>query len=150
MSLCLNLESRISNHSEYGMYDLIVIGAGPGGYEAAAHAGKMGMKDGAGGKRTVHRRHLPPCRLHSHENLSQIVKALFRMQKRGGLRRRNPVCLIQSSGGRAAQEQSGRHADPRRRSTSEKKRRGGDPRLCPHRLEKSVLVGGNPTWRKTS
>lgn len=26
------------------MYDLIVIGAGPGGYEAAAHAGKMGRK----------------------------------------------------------------------------------------------------------
>jgi dihydrolipoamide dehydrogenase len=26
------------------MYDLIVIGAGPGGYEAAAHAGKMGKK----------------------------------------------------------------------------------------------------------
>jgi dihydrolipoamide dehydrogenase len=26
------------------MYDLIVIGAGPGGYEAAAHAGKLGMK----------------------------------------------------------------------------------------------------------
>ena len=24
------------------MYDLIVIGAGPGGYEAAAHAGQMG------------------------------------------------------------------------------------------------------------
>ena len=26
------------------MYDLIVIGGGPGGYEAAAHAGKMGKK----------------------------------------------------------------------------------------------------------
>ena len=26
------------------MYDLIVIGAGPGGYEAAAHAAKMGKK----------------------------------------------------------------------------------------------------------
>jgi dihydrolipoamide dehydrogenase len=26
------------------MYDLIVIGAGPGGYEAAAHAGKLGKK----------------------------------------------------------------------------------------------------------
>ena len=26
------------------MYDLIVIGAGPGGYEAAAHAGQMGKK----------------------------------------------------------------------------------------------------------
>lgn len=26
------------------MYDLIVIGAGPGGYEAAAHAGRMGRK----------------------------------------------------------------------------------------------------------
>ncbi|MDD3628467.1 MAG: dihydrolipoyl dehydrogenase [Actinomycetota bacterium] len=26
------------------MYDLIVLGAGPGGYEAAAYAGKMGMK----------------------------------------------------------------------------------------------------------
>jgi len=26
------------------MYDLIVIGAGPGGYEAAAHAGRMGKK----------------------------------------------------------------------------------------------------------
>ncbi len=26
------------------MYDLIVIGAGPGGYEAAAHAGRLGMK----------------------------------------------------------------------------------------------------------
>ena len=26
------------------MYDLIVVGAGPGGYEAAAHAGKMGKK----------------------------------------------------------------------------------------------------------
>ena len=26
------------------MYDLIVIGAGPGGYEAAAYAGKMGKK----------------------------------------------------------------------------------------------------------
>ncbi len=26
------------------MYDLIVIGSGPGGYEAAAHAGKMGKK----------------------------------------------------------------------------------------------------------
>ena len=25
------------------MYDLIVIGAGPGGYEAAALAGKMGL-----------------------------------------------------------------------------------------------------------
>ena len=26
------------------MYDLIVIGGGPGGYEAAIHAGKMGKK----------------------------------------------------------------------------------------------------------
>ena len=26
------------------MYDLIVIGAGPGGYEAAAHAGKLGKR----------------------------------------------------------------------------------------------------------
>ena len=26
------------------MYDLIVVGAGPGGYEAAAHAGRMGKK----------------------------------------------------------------------------------------------------------
>ena len=26
------------------MYDLIVIGAGPGGYEAAAHAARMGKK----------------------------------------------------------------------------------------------------------
>ena len=26
------------------MYDLIVIGGGPGGYEAAAHAGRMGKK----------------------------------------------------------------------------------------------------------
>ncbi len=26
------------------MYDLIVIGAGPGGYEAAAHAAKLGTK----------------------------------------------------------------------------------------------------------
>ncbi|MFZ3386630.1 MAG: FAD-dependent oxidoreductase, partial [Candidatus Hydromicrobium sp.] len=26
------------------MYDLIVLGAGPGGYEAAAHAGEMGKK----------------------------------------------------------------------------------------------------------
>jgi dihydrolipoamide dehydrogenase len=26
------------------MYDLIVIGAGPGGYEAAARAGRMGKK----------------------------------------------------------------------------------------------------------
>ena len=26
------------------MYDLIVIGAGPGGYEAAAYAAKMGKK----------------------------------------------------------------------------------------------------------
>jgi len=25
-------------------YDLIVIGAGPGGYEAAAHAARMGKK----------------------------------------------------------------------------------------------------------
>ena len=26
------------------MYELIVLGAGPGGYEAAAHAGRMGKK----------------------------------------------------------------------------------------------------------
>lgn len=26
------------------MYDLIVLGAGPGGYEAAAHAGELGKK----------------------------------------------------------------------------------------------------------
>ena len=26
------------------MYDLIVIGAGPGGYESAAHAARMGRK----------------------------------------------------------------------------------------------------------
>jgi len=26
------------------MYDLIVIGAGPGGYEAAAHAGQLGRR----------------------------------------------------------------------------------------------------------
>lgn len=26
------------------MYDLIVIGGGPGGYEAAAHAGRLGKK----------------------------------------------------------------------------------------------------------
>ena len=26
------------------MYDLIVIGAGPGGYEAAAHAASLGKK----------------------------------------------------------------------------------------------------------
>jgi dihydrolipoamide dehydrogenase len=35
------------------MYDLIVIGAGPGGYEAAAHAGQMGKKVAVVEKRRV-------------------------------------------------------------------------------------------------
>lgn len=35
------------------MYDLIVIGAGPGGYEAAAHAGRMGKKVALAEKRLL-------------------------------------------------------------------------------------------------
>ena len=45
-SRCAVFESSERKDRECGdlMYDLIVIGAGPGGYESAAHAGRMGKK----------------------------------------------------------------------------------------------------------
>ncbi len=57
------------------MYDLIVIGAGPGGYEAAAHAGRMGKKV-ALIEKGAHGRHLPERGVHSRQDVSALLQAL--------------------------------------------------------------------------
>ena len=57
------------------MYDLIVIGAGPGGYEAAAHAARMGKKVALIEKERAGR-NLPERGLHSRQDLPAILEAV--------------------------------------------------------------------------
>ena len=57
------------------MYDLIVIGAGPGEYEAAGHAGRMGKKV-ALIERGKNGRYLPVRGLHSGQDVSAVLEAL--------------------------------------------------------------------------
>ena len=73
--------NSISNWMRRRMYDLIVIGAGPGGYEAAAHAGTDGQENRTD-REGVPRRGLPERRVHPDQDVPAILEALRRMQKR--------------------------------------------------------------------
>ena len=57
-------------------YDLVVIGAGPGGYVAAIRAAQLGMKVACVEKRPTPRRHLPERRLHPQQGAARLQRAL--------------------------------------------------------------------------
>ena len=57
-------------------YDLVVIGAGPGGYVAAIRAAQLGMKVACVEKRRDARRHLPEHRLHPEQGPARLERAL--------------------------------------------------------------------------
>ena len=57
-------------------FDLVVIGAGPGGYVAAIRAAQLGMKVACVEKRATLRRHLPQCRLHPVQGAAAILAAV--------------------------------------------------------------------------
>ena len=57
-------------------FDLIVIGAGPGGYVAAIRAAQLGMKVACIEKRATLRRHLPEHRLHPEQGAARFQRTL--------------------------------------------------------------------------
>ncbi|MEI9891547.1 MAG: FAD-dependent oxidoreductase [Caulobacteraceae bacterium] len=51
-------------------YDVVIIGAGPGGYNAAVRAGQLGLKARHRREARHPGRHLPQCRLHPLEGFA--------------------------------------------------------------------------------
>ena len=98
-------------------FDLVVIGAGPGGYVAAIRAAQLGMKVAVRREARDPRRHLPQRRLHSLQGAAAVLAPV-----RGGGPR-----------SRRARHQ-GRRADARLRPDDEAQgrgRRGDRPRASP-------------------
>ena len=58
-------------------YDLVVIGAGPGGYVAAIRAAQLGMRVACVEKASSPGRYLPAHRLHSVEGLARLERAVL-------------------------------------------------------------------------
>jgi dihydrolipoamide dehydrogenase (EC 1.8.1.4) len=63
-------------------FDLIVIGAGPGGYVCAIRAAQLGMKVACVEKTRDPRRHLPQCRVHTVQGVAAIIRELSRRPAR--------------------------------------------------------------------
>ena len=57
-------------------FDAIVIGGGPGGYNAAIRLGQLGLTAACVDKRGIFRRHLPEYRLHSLQGAAACQRAL--------------------------------------------------------------------------
>ena len=85
------------------MYDLIVIGAGPGGYDAAAHAGQMGKKV-ALVEQAMGGRHLPQRRLHTGQGLPAVLAPLPGVRRGQALRRGDRRLPLRHAGRGGAQE----------------------------------------------
>ncbi len=66
-------------------YDLIVIGAGPGGYVCAIRAAQLGLKTAVRREARDPRRHLPQYRLHSVQGAAARLRTV-----RGGRARASP------------------------------------------------------------
>ena len=67
-------------------FDVIVIGAGPGGYVCAIRAAQLGMKVACVEKRADARRHLPQYRLHPVEGAAAILREIRRGDARASPR----------------------------------------------------------------
>ena len=65
------------------MFDLVVIGGGPGGYVAAIRAAQLGMKVACVEKRDGAGRHLPQHRLHSVQGAAARPRELFAEARHG-------------------------------------------------------------------
>ena len=63
-------------------YDLVVIGAGPGGYVCAIRAAQLGLKVAVVEKRSDLRRHLPQRRLHPVQGAAARLRAIRRGRPR--------------------------------------------------------------------
>ena len=57
-------------------FDAIVIGGGPGGYNAAIRLGQLGLTSACIDKRGSLWRHLPECRLHPLQGAAACQRAL--------------------------------------------------------------------------
>ena len=57
-------------------FDLLIIGAGPGGYVCAIRAAQLGLKVACVGEARDARRHLPQCRLHPLQGAAAVVGEL--------------------------------------------------------------------------
>ena len=123
-------------------YDLVVIGAGPGGYVAAIRAAQLGMKVACVEKRATPGRHLLERRLHPEQGDARLERALppgqgtVRQARHQGRRpgarpggdagpqgrggqgtdRRRPVPLSQEQGRADLRHRPGRPRRPRFRS----------------------------------
>ena len=98
-------------------FDLVIIGAGPGGYVAAIRAAQLGLKTALVEKRRSPRRHLPQRRLHPLQGAARVERAVRRRPPQ--LRR--PRHLGRRSGARpgphdGAQGRDRQGADRRRRA----------------------------------
>ena len=58
------------------IFDLVVIGAGPGGYVAAIRAAQLGMKVAVVEKRETHGRGLPERGVHPEQGAARLQRAL--------------------------------------------------------------------------
>ena len=67
-------------------YDLVVIGAGPGGYVAAIRAAQLGMRVACVEKDADARRHLPERRLHPEQGAARLERALSAGARTGSAR----------------------------------------------------------------
>jgi len=108
------------------MYDLIVIGAGPGGYEAAAHAAKMGkqvalIEKGRMAAPAWTWAASPPRRFCAPPSSSMNVR-------RPQVRRAPRLRRVRHAGGGRAQEPRRRHAHQGRRGHVETRGCGNDCR----------------------
>ena len=84
--LCNFRRTSADNETSVCMaYDLIVIGAGPGGYVCAIRAAQLGLKVAVVEKRADPRRHLPQRRLHPVEGAARCLRTV-----RGGRSHRSP------------------------------------------------------------
>ena len=138
-------------------YDLVVIGAGPGGYVAAIRAAQLGMKVACVEKRADARRHLPERRLHPEQGAARFERAVppgpdaLRPARHQGRRRRPRPRRDARPQGRGRQG-----ADRRRRlpvQEEQDRRRSSAPAGSPRR--RTVVGHGRTTaarrpWRPST
>ena len=112
--------SRLSpdcgDHAMPERYDVVVIGAGPGGYVAAIRAAQLGMRHGLHRQPRDARRHLPQYRLHPVEGAAAIVGEI----RRGAARARRARDQGRRGGARSRRDDGRKDKvvddpDPRRR-----------------------------------
>ena len=106
----LQVVKRKDRERGVAMYDLIVIGAGPGGYEAAAHAARMGKKVAL-----IEKERLGGTCLNvgciPAKTFLRSSKLFHECTRSRGVRRPYRIARVRHAGRGRAQEPRRRHAD---------------------------------------